>query len=120
MAAILQIVALVLFALPPTAQAEGPRAEGHGHGAPAHHERIAGPSAHAAMSPEAALTPDAPPDGHGPCWLGCCTCHAFVEAFSPVVLRAGRIAARLPKPAQEAARRGAWPEALPEPPRTLA
>ena len=111
--AILQIAALVLLALPV-------QAAGHRHAALHHH---AAPAAHApAMLPHdgvAASDTDETRNGlHAACWLGCCACHALLDTASAAPLRAGWVASRLPTPAPDAARPGAWPEALPEPPRT--
>ena len=114
--AILQIAAFVLFVLPAPAQAAV-----HRHaGLHAALEHAGADHVHAVSASEQA---DAAPDtagGHDTCWLGCCSCHAFVEAAPVAPARTGWTARRLPVPAPDAARPDAMPGILPEPPRTRA
>lgn len=115
--AILQIAAFVLFVLPAPAQAAV-----HRHaGLHAALEQAAAEHGHTVLATDSATDQaDAVPDaggGHDTCWLGCCSCHAFVGAAPVAPMRTAWTARRLPVPAPDAARPDATPEALPEPPR---
>ena len=126
--AILQIAAFVLFVLPAPAQAAAHRHAGlhapvehalaehrhaHDHGQAADHGQV---SADRTAADRAEAAHD-PAGGHDACWLGCCSCHAFVEAAPVAPARTAWTARRLALPAPDATRPDAAPEALPEPPR---
>ncbi|MGV7032510.1 hypothetical protein [Methylobacterium symbioticum] len=118
--AILQIAAFVLFVLPAPAQAAV-----HRHaGLHAALDQAAAEHGHAVSVTDSATDlADAAPDagsGHDTCWLGCCSCHAFVGATPVAPAVASWTAQRLPVPAPEAARPDAAPGILPEPPRPFA
>ena len=116
--AILQIAAFVLFVLPAPGQAAVHRHAGL-HAALDHAAVVQAPEHRHTAAERAETVPD-PQGGHDTCWLGCCSCHAFVEVLPVAPARSGWIARRLPVPAPDAARPDTGPEALPEPPRPRA